>query len=71
MSTYRRDTGRRTARITETDDLDPEATSYQRVDEPVQPRVGDVVTAGDDGYVDVQTSSMVERAVRLTPRKSV
>ena len=70
MSTHRRDTRRRTARIAETDDLDRQAAPYQRVDEPVQPRVRDVVPAGHDGDVD-QTSSMVERAVRLTPRKSV
>lgn len=61
----------RVACVAEADDLDEESAPRQCDDDAVQSRVGDVVTAGDDGDVDVQTSSIVERAVRLTPRKSV
>jgi hypothetical protein len=70
MRRDRGNTGRRAGRIAQAEDVNRQTAADQRVDEAVQPRVGDVVPAGQDGDVDAQTSSMVER-VRLTPRKSV
>jgi hypothetical protein len=67
---HRRDSGRRVGYVAETDDLDDEAATSESDDDAVKSRVRDVVPAGDDGDVDVQTSSIVDR-VRLTPRKSV